>query len=526
MKKFLENNIKKITILLGIIMVVIIAVFVFKGKKVATSLKNYENKVYSISYDNTWKITKNEEDKIVFKNDNSTLDIDIIQLSDNKRYEKINTMIDDIITSLNNQNKDYNLIGKESTKLTSKNLDGYKLLYETKDKQVLVNVVKVTDKLIIFRYEASNDYFDILLDSAQNIIYNFELKKYQTEYELVKEITNEKISYGSKDKFEKTKNGKISNQHYIVEYTIPKEFNLLYFNSFQETYEYQNDSNDIKIDTSVLAYNIYEFCESNESNSISKKVENYKKMDKVSDVKLTSSKGFIDNSYIFMIRYNTNYSKKVEHEDLYYVIPLDNSHVFIFNVTTTKGSKISESLLKVLKINSKEKYSKNIEKKYDGDYLVNELKILDYDKENYLSLKLFTPKEYEEIDYSTANNIYQYRYFGKNYNESKDSYGVKVKYYLSNLYDCNYSTDLISSNYKSYKNVVLSKITNQSYNGYNYQVYDVSYIYANKQEYEKRLRTKVGENKCFEVTINSNNKINENLNELTKFKTEKKKVDN
>ena len=41
----------------------------------------------------------------------------------------------------------------------------------------MVSTYKKSDKLVTIRYEANNSYFDILLDSVENIIYNFDINE-------------------------------------------------------------------------------------------------------------------------------------------------------------------------------------------------------------------------------------------------------------------------------------------------------------------------------------------------------------
>jgi hypothetical protein len=46
----------------------------------------------------------------------------------------------------------------------------YSYLYENESNQVLVNVYKKDTKVIITYYEASNEYYDIVLDSVDTIL--------------------------------------------------------------------------------------------------------------------------------------------------------------------------------------------------------------------------------------------------------------------------------------------------------------------------------------------------------------------
>ena len=79
-------------------------------------------------------------------------------------------LIDELIYNIQKKNNDYKLISKKEDKLTKDEFNGYKLLYENEKEQVMVNLYKKSDKLVSIRYEANNDYFDILLDSVHNIV--------------------------------------------------------------------------------------------------------------------------------------------------------------------------------------------------------------------------------------------------------------------------------------------------------------------------------------------------------------------
>ena len=511
MRNFMDKYLLKITVLLGVFVLILVGVLLIKKSNLKTSIKSYKSDYYSLSYDNTWKLSKKEDNKIVFKHEQGEINIDIIELNNNKKYEKLLTIIDDVISSLNEQNKDYNLIGKENTKVTKKQLDGYKLLYEKDNMQALVYIVKVNDKLILFRYEASSDYFDILLDSAQNIIYNFELNKYETKYELVDEIANKKINYKGDIKVDKTKEYEIANNHYDVKYTIPND---TYISSFQSTFgiHYLEKNNKrIIITTSIIPYNLYQFFESNDSNSLKNKIETLEKYGNATDLVSETSKGYDENSYISMLRYN---KKKSKVEKLFYVYPLDNSHIFMYEIEAT-DIEISEELVKSLKVVSKERYSQNIELNYEGDYVVNDMKLLYYSKDKYAAVKIYTPKELKERDLNS--NIYSYRYFGKNYNEEKGTYETTYDYNISSSYNsCKMDIERIKSSNSSKSNYTISTIETKNFNGYNYEIVDVKYEENNRNIYEKHLRTALKEKVCLDILIKDTKQIDENLEKITK----------
>jgi hypothetical protein len=131
--------------------------------------KEVSNDNFTVKYDSTWKVVKNDSElSLLHKKSNGTLDIKCKVLSDNYIDTKLSDLIDDIIYSISDQNKDYVLINRFDN--VSDKYESYSYLYEKDNKQVMVNVYKKYTKLVIVYYEASSDYFDIVLDSVQGIL--------------------------------------------------------------------------------------------------------------------------------------------------------------------------------------------------------------------------------------------------------------------------------------------------------------------------------------------------------------------
>ena len=82
-------------------------------------------------------------------------------------------MAKDIIYGIEEQNKDYRLINMFDS--PSDKYQSYSYLYENESNQVLVNVYKKDTKVIITYYEASNEYYDIVLDSVDTILNSLEI---------------------------------------------------------------------------------------------------------------------------------------------------------------------------------------------------------------------------------------------------------------------------------------------------------------------------------------------------------------
>ena len=118
-------------------------------------IKEYNNRNFKISYDNTWKVL---DDKNV--------------LSDNYIDTPLSDLISDIMDSIEEQNKEYELIS--SANITDK-YEAYSFLYEYDMEQALVNIYKKDSKLIIVYYEANSEYYDIVLDSVDSMLDSLEI---------------------------------------------------------------------------------------------------------------------------------------------------------------------------------------------------------------------------------------------------------------------------------------------------------------------------------------------------------------
>ena len=176
-----------------------ILVLMLVDKKINT--KTFENNYYTFNYDTKWSITNKSNLMVKLKNDDkATLNVEIVQMDDEYKYSNISDFIDDILYDINDQNKEYKLISQKDSKITKSSYDGYKFLYESDSSQVMITIAKTGDKVIIFNYEAKNKYFDILLDSVQNIIYNFKLKPdtFDLSYKISVDTNN--IAYSKNDR--------------------------------------------------------------------------------------------------------------------------------------------------------------------------------------------------------------------------------------------------------------------------------------------------------------------------------------
>lgn len=159
-----------------LIVIIIISLVIAIGYTYA--VKNYEGNYVSdnfkLSYDNTWKLKKNENGvKLTHKKTESVLSIQYKKLDKNYLDTKLSDIISDIIYSIENQNGNYKLINKLSN--PSDRYESFSYLYEGDNDQTLVNIYKKDDALIVVYYNANSECFDIILDSVDSILDSLEI---------------------------------------------------------------------------------------------------------------------------------------------------------------------------------------------------------------------------------------------------------------------------------------------------------------------------------------------------------------
>ena len=194
-----------IIIALAIVLVGILCLVLFNVLKSNSKLIALDEKNYSLKYDNSWKIKEKKDNYVSLnhKSSKSLLKIEVIDLDKEYKYSDIDDLIDEIVYNIGEQNKTYKLISKQKDIFTKYEFKGYKLLYETETEQVMIMTFKKSDKLIVASYEAKNKYFDMLLDSVQNIVYNFNTT--DENFELKNSIKTEtsEISFSESEDLDK-----------------------------------------------------------------------------------------------------------------------------------------------------------------------------------------------------------------------------------------------------------------------------------------------------------------------------------
>ena len=386
MKKLFE---KYKVFIVEFILILLIGFYIFCPVKI--TVKKLATNTFALKYDNTWKIKEKSEENIILKHHSgSIMKIEVDSLNDEYSYATIDDLIDEILYSIQKQNKDYKLLFKEAKKITKYEFDGYEILYEYNNSQVMLNIYKESDRIVLISYEAKNDYFDILLDSVENIIYNLDVKDEKFDVRNSIKLITSKIVYGNSKKIDllldDSKNYEIANNNYYVKYSIPAIFKSTLLDSRRGSFDFNIENEDkttnhIYLETSILNRNIYEYLDKDSSGSVYKNYETYKSGDDYSDYKESidllkdNYKGYIyKNSYYrkgFSFSDDAENDKEYcEHIELIYA--LNNSHIFVVKLRSVDVP-ITEKMVDMIKINSVKNYASFIKIEKQDDNLIGTL---------------------------------------------------------------------------------------------------------------------------------------------------------
>ena len=166
----MNKKVKIATIVVLVLAIIGIITFILLTR---VKIKEYSNNNFRVKYDTTWKVKdSNDELYLVHKKTNSEIKIQCKVLDSNYINTSLDDIIDDVIYGIEEQNKDYDLINRDS--LVSEKYDSYSYLYEKDDRQVVVYIYKKDAKLIIAYYEADIKFFDTVLISADEILNSIE----------------------------------------------------------------------------------------------------------------------------------------------------------------------------------------------------------------------------------------------------------------------------------------------------------------------------------------------------------------
>lgn len=468
MRKKLYDIYKKykiaIIIALSILLIGILCLILFNilsSKSIALNEKNY-----NLKYDSSWKVKEKKDNYISLnhKSSKSLLKIEIITLDKEYKYTDIDDLIDEIIYNVDEQNKNFKLISKQKDTFTKYEFKGYKLLYETEAEQTMIMTFKKSDKLIVASYEAKNKYFDMLLDSVQNIVYNFNTA--DETFELKNSIKKEssKISYSKSEDLDKiiTKNKEyeIAHNNYKVIYEVPSVFELSDFNTESNYFNLKGyDKGQMTISTYIYNKNVYEYLNKDNLVNVYQNYKMYKKDKDISDFKEQVSEldSKYSDSYIYKNSYKTNaikHNDKLEaesykrtDENIELIYSLNRNHILIV-VIDSEGIPITKKLIDSIKIKSVANYSSYTKNKVENGYRIAELqKYIDYKKEKVNNIIIKLPEDYKEID-RTTNNLYSERYFGLNYDEKEELYDYVIHYKFSTTKDVAKNVELLNAKFK------------------------------------------------------------------------------
>ena len=442
MKKIIDKLKKyKLVIIIALIIVIIgtTLIFTLNGKNM--SMYAFDNNYYDFNYDKTWQVKDKSDLSVSLNNkDKASLNIELINIDDEYKYSDLTDIIDDLLYTINSQNSNYKLISKKEDRVTKLEYSGYKLLYENDESQAMITILKNGDKVVVFNYEALNKYFDILLDSVQNIIYNFALKP--EKFELTSNITvnTEEMDYASNislaNKLTDTKDYTMASQNYEVNYSIPSIFKIKDFYSNYGNFEYKDSDGKIKITTGVYKVNMYDYIDSSKTigtiysdcSYMKESPDTYKDLkEKISEFKIGDYSG-----YIYKISYNYHFVDDRQEEKYIIAVAINKNHMFEVKIEG-EGIKIPQKLIEQIKINSVNNYSSYIVRNVENGYFNVELKrFKNYNYKDYYLINLKLPEKYRET--ASYLNVYTKRYFGLNYDYDNEVYQYDIDYDFSNHY--------------------------------------------------------------------------------------------
>lgn len=504
------------------------------------SLKPFIKNTYSLMIDDTWKVTDSTDEKIILKHktEDSYIEININKLEEDLEYYDIDELIDNIVYNISQDNKKYKLINKSKELVTKKEYHGYKILFEDDNSNVLLTVFKKEDKLIIIKFISPIDVFDILLDSVNNIINEFDTT-YETfdlnssiniKYSDINYIDYKEIDYSS------TKEYFLASNNYYVKYNIPSIFSINDYNSINGSFNYKDDNGNIYIYTSILNYNVFEYLDRNKSINVYRNYYSIKNDKSNSNFEENINK-LEDDLYIYKNSYNTDVTfNKGEYsslrENITLIKSLNKNHIMIINIKG-EGIPLTKELVNSIKFNEIKNYSTFKMSEIKGESLVFSLKAFtDYSKNKVNEIDIILSKKYNEI--SNNMNIYTERKFGLNYDKDSQLYDYEVKYDLSIYSDISSKVKnvdiMINKSYGKYE--LYKKSKDFTYNDKKFIVYSGGYtnisgiMFTNIDRkryyvYKELLFYKLNNGKYFIIEVTGNGKkiTDEVLKEITNFET-------
>ncbi len=545
-----RRNRNRVIIIIVFILLVVGMIYLLLPSRGKITVINEDLKTVVFKHDSNWKLKQKDDNLILLKNvGGSQLKIQITTINNDYRYSSIDELVDELNYNIQDQNKSYKLISKKKGTVTANMYNSYKFLYENNDEQAMVVVYKIGDKLISYIYEASNDYFDILLDSVHSIINSLSIKDESYELGDSVKLNIEDISYASNSDLDNlltdTNIYKIASNNYLVEYEIPSIFKVTSMvSSSNGYYEYKKDyQNKINMTFYITGNsNIYKYFDTDRLNIYSKcsyyrdnesgDYSNYKEVVSKYDSKY--------DSYIYRCSYDykPSYSETTtKGEKIYLLFAISNNQTLVIEIESN-NIPVTKKMLDMIKIKSVTNYSSYILNIKDGNNLVGELKeFTDYNYNKIRTVKLLIPDKYKEVE-GLSDNIYEHRSYRLNYDETYDLYDYEINYQLDSsvaAYDEKTMKSRIDSINSIYVKSTYGKAQNLTFtkkitlNGKEFYMYDGGYttrsgvlLEKSRKDYYKYMKVLfyiVSDKSAVEITINGNDKkiTDSILKEVTNF---------
>ncbi len=516
--------------ILTLIVTLIIGASLFFKKEI--KMKEYKGEYYTFSYDSSWKLEEKENKVILNHSSNSNISIDFLLLKDENRYKNLEEMSSQILYDIQKQNSNYHLLTEQKLKITKNYYDGYQMLYENEEKQVLVVIGKDGEKLFILTYESDNHCFDILLDSVESILDNFTLCETIFSISSKLNINTGTILWKENSILEKIDDkveDSIANYNYIVKYRLPGNLRVTTLDSTMANYRYVGleENQEINVSISVSPKDIYDYLE--DINTIT--LYPYYQKENVSNYQEILEEAPTEkyNRYIYKRTYQY---EKNQYEMILLIYELNRNHTFVVEISS-KNTNVPKKWADFVEILSTKNYAGYTDTKKEGDFKVFELKNFKdyhYDKKDIVSIKI--PAKWEEItSKQMQSNIYQSRSFGIDYLSKLDYHLYRVDYSFNRTYSKNLS-EAISQQVNIEKNSMTYKYKYGKYEdihfykkmvfyGNEFYCYKGGYTDSNKVYVDMILLYAATDNSLLKIKVLGNSvKINDSLlKDVTQFST-------
>lgn len=465
------------------IIVLAFALIIFMGP---IKIKKYNSKYFSGKYDSTWKINI-QNNTLTFKNGNAKIVCESIELDDEYKYSTINDLYDIIVENIKSQNKSYKILDKAESSITKNDYFGYKMLLESDNKQALLFTFKTLERLIIISYTCPNDKFDILLDSAENIVFNLNVQDDYKFSDKTSKIKFEDISFGKNDelvsKLKSKRKDEIYSNNYHIEYNIPSIFEISNYDSANGNYSYSVNNNNIRVQTKVAKSNVYEQLNRYDKNSDR---YNYKSfIDNKQFKNFQSSLSKYGKGYIYKHNYYTSNSIKKGAKNYYeeYTIfyPINKLYTFSIHIESNAKENIPKELIDSITITKVQNYAQHLTCKSQDEKLKCEFKKI-INKKDVKALFDISNK-YKEVDASSliTTNSYDTKKFTRGYNNKLDMEDYEIEIKLSNLNIDNYINT--NKEYTFEKEMTIGNKTFKVYNATSSEISGAMFTSVNRIEY-------------------------------------------